>query len=76
MVKLRDYIFVDDVARAYLLTFKQLSNSKKKLLIYNVGSKYNLSVLKLVKKIAFLMNVKGDYLKVANTSQKEIKNQD
>ena len=47
----------------------------KKLLIYNVGSKYNLSVLKLVKKIAFLMNVKGDYLKVANTSQKEIKNQ-
>lgn len=71
----RDYIFVDDVARAYLLTFKQLSNSKKKLLIYNVGSKYNLSVLKLVKKIAFLMNVKGDYLKVANTSQKEIKNQ-
>ena len=48
----RDYIYVDDVADAYLLTFKKLLKSKNNLLIYNVGSKYNLSVLEIVKKIA------------------------
>lgn len=71
----RDYIFVDDVARAYILTFSKLLNSRKKLLVYNVGSKYNLSVLQLVKKIASLMNKNKGFLKIANTSKKEIKNQ-
>ncbi len=71
----RDYIFVDDVARAYILTFSKLLKSQKKLLVYNVGSKYNLSVLQLVKKIATLLNIKKNYLKIANTSTKEIKNQ-
>ncbi len=71
----RDYIFVDDVAKAYILTFSKLLKSQKKLLVYNVGSKYNLSVLQLVKKIASLLNIKKNYFKIANTSTKEIKNQ-
>ena len=71
----RDYIFVDDVADAYILSFKKLLKSKKNLLIYNVGSKYNLSVLKLVKKIAKLLKIKKNFLKIANNSKKEIKNQ-
>lgn len=71
----RDYIFVEDVARAYILTFRKLQKGQKKLLVYNVGSKYNLSVLQLVKKIASLLNVKKNYLKISNTSKKEIKNQ-
>ena len=45
------------------------------MLVYNVGSKYNLSVLQLVKKIASLLNIKKNYFKIANTSTKEIKNQ-
>ena len=71
----RDYIFVDDVANAYILTYEKLSKIKKNLLIYNVGSKYNLSVLQLVKKIANILKVKKDYLTIANISKKEIKNQ-
>ena len=40
-----------------------------------MGSKYNLSVLQLVKKIANILKVKKDYLTIANISKKEIKNQ-
>lgn len=71
----RDYIFVDDVAEAYILTFRKLQKSKKRLLIYNVGSKYNLSVLNLVKKIARIMKINRDFFTIANNSKKEIKNQ-
>lgn len=71
----RDYIFVDDVARAYLLVFKELLKSKKNLLIYNVGSKDNLSVLQIVNKIRSILDVKESFIKIANNSKKEIKNQ-
>ena len=71
----RDYIFVDDVAKAYLLVFKELLKSKKKLLIYNVGSKDNLSVLQIVNKIRSILKVKESSIKIANNSKKEIKNQ-
>ena len=71
----RDYIFVEDVSKAYYLTFKKLKKSKKKLLIYNIGSKYNLTVLQLVKKIAFLLNINKSYATINNTSKKEIINQ-
>ena len=54
---------MDDVADAYILSFKKLLKSKKNLLIYNVGSKYNLSVLKLVKKIAKLLKIKKKFFK-------------
>ena len=48
----RDYLYVDDAVNAYLLVLKKLLNSNKiKLLTYNVGSKYNLSVLNIVRMI-------------------------
>lgn len=71
----RDYIFVDDVAKAYLLVFKELLKGKKKLLIYNVGSKDNLSVLQIVNKIRSILKVSESSIKIANNSKKEIKNQ-
>ena len=45
------------------------------MLIYNIGSKYNLTVLQLVKKIAFLLNINKSYATINNTSKKEIINQ-
>ena len=44
----RDYLYVDDAVYAYYLIMRALEKYKnKKLLIYNVGSKYNLSVIKI-----------------------------
>ena len=71
----RDYIFVDDVAKAYLLVFKELLKGKKKLLIYNVSSKDNLSVLQIVNKIRSILKVSESSIKIVNNSKKEIKNQ-
>ena len=71
----RDYIYVDDVANAYLLTFKKLLKRKNNLLIYNVGSKYNLSVIEIVKKIAIIMKIKGKFFVIKNNSKQEINNQ-
>ncbi len=71
----RDYIYVDDVADAYLLTFKKLLKRRNNLLIYNVGSKYNLSVLEIVKKIANIMKIKGKFFVIKNNSKQEINNQ-
>ena len=71
----RDYIYVEDVAEAYYLTFKKLIKSKKKLLIYNIGSKYNLTVLQIVKKIASILKIKKKYYVIKNNSKREIKNQ-
>tara|TARA_Y100000310_G_C20546482_1_gene745835 strand:+ start:44 stop:1003 length:960 start_codon:yes stop_codon:yes gene_type:complete len=70
---IRDYLFVDDATNAYYLVMKKLISTKKKMLIYNVGSKYNLSVLSLVKLILKEMN--KEYLKpiIKNYSKKEIK---
>ena len=47
----RDYVYVDDVADAYLKLFKKIKNSKDKLKIYNVSSKFNYSVLEIVNMI-------------------------
>ncbi len=71
----RDYIYVDDVANAYLMTYEKLKKSNKKLLIYNVGSKYNLSVIQIVKHIAEALKIKKNYYTIKNNSKKEIKNQ-
>ena len=67
--------FIDDASNAYFLTFKKLINSKKKLLIYNVGSKDNLNVIEMVNLI--LKKMKKEYLKpiIKNISKKEIVNQ-
>ena len=71
----RDYIYVEDVAEAYYLTFKKLIKSKKKLLIYNIGSKYNLTVLQIVNKISSILKIKKKCYIIKNNSKREIKNQ-
>ena len=70
----RDYIYVEDVSRAYFNVFSELKNKKKYLLIYNTGSKYNLNALQLIKKIYKILNVKENYI-IKNTSKAEIQNQ-
>jgi len=70
----RDYIYVEDVCRAYYKIFLKLKNTKNNLLIYNTGSKYNLNALQLVKKICKILNVKENYI-VKNISKAEIQNQ-
>lgn len=70
----RDYLYVDDAARAYYLVMKKLAKTKNKLLIYNVSSKFNFSVLNLVKKIQKKIIGKYNY-SITNKSNKEINNQ-
>ena len=70
----RDYIYVKDVCKAYYKIFQKLKISKNNLLIYNTGSKDNLSSLQLVKKIFKIMNVQENFI-IKNTSKAEIKNQ-
>lgn len=70
----RDYLFIDDAVRAYILILKKLSKKKSKnLLIYNVGSKFNLTVLQLVKLILKNMSKENLQPKILNYSKSEIK---
>ena len=68
----RDYLYVDDAVNAYYLIMNEMLKKGKKLLIYNVGSKDNFSVLSLVKLILKIMN--KDELKqiILNKSKQEI----
>ena len=68
----RDYLYVDDAVNAYYLIMNEMLKKGKKLLIYNVGSKDNFSVLSLVKLILKIMN--KDKLKpiILNKSKQEI----
>lgn len=69
----RDYLYVDDAVNAYYMIMKTLERYKnKKLLIYNVGSKYNLSVLQLVNLILDLMKKKHLKPIIMNKSKQEI----
>ena len=69
----RDYLYVDDAVNAYYMIMKTLEKYKnKKLLIYNVGSKYNLSVLELVNLILDLMKKKHLKPIIMNKSKLEI----
>ena len=70
----RDYIYVEDVCKAYYKVFLKLKNNKQNLLIYNTGSKYNLNALQIVKMISKILNVKENYI-VKNNSKAEIQNQ-
>lgn len=70
----RDYIYVEDICKAYYKIFQKLKISKNNLLIYNTASKDNLSALQLVKKIFKIMNVKENFI-IKNISKAEIKNQ-
>ena len=70
---IRDYLYVDDAVNAYYLIMNKLKSKRKKILIYNVGSKYNMSVLKLVNVILTLMNRNNLKPIIQNKSKKEIK---
>ena len=73
---IRDYIFVDDVARAYHLLMNKMLKSEQRLRIYNVGSKENLNVIDLVKLITNMINKKKLKPIIENTSTNiEIKRQ-
>ena len=69
----RDYLYITDAVDAYYMIMKKLklSNSKN-LLIYNVGSKDNMSVIKLVNLILALMNKKHLKPIILNKSKKEL----
>ena len=68
----RDYVYVEDVADAYLKLFKKIENSKDKLKIYNVSSKFNYSVLEIVNMILKKMNNTKLKPKVLNNSKQEL----
>jgi len=68
----RDYLYVDDAVNAYYLIMEKMFKKRKKMLIYNVGSKDNLSVLKLVKLILKIMNKNDLKPLILNKSKQEI----
>jgi len=70
---IRDYLYVDDAVKAYFMIMNKLKNKNSKTLIYNVGSKDNLSVIKLVNMILSLMNRKDLKPIILNKSKKELK---
>ena len=57
----RDYIYVEDVTRAYFKLFKYLEKKNGDLKIYNIGSKYNLSTIQIIKKIYKIMKIKKNF---------------
>jgi len=70
---IRDYLFVDDAVKAYFMIMNKLKNKNSNTLIYNVGSKDNLSVIKLVNMILALMNRRDLKPIILNKSKKELK---
>ena len=72
---IRDYLYVEDVSRAYILLMKLMFKKKKLLYIYNVGSNENLSVINLVRLI--VKKIKNNSLKpkINDNSKIEIKRQ-
>jgi CDP-glucose 4,6-dehydratase len=72
---IRDYLYVEDVSRAYMLLMNSMLKKKKSLYIYNVGSNENLSVIGLVRLI--VKKIKNNKLKpkINNNSRIEIKRQ-
>ena len=68
----RDYIYVSDAVNAYLMLMNKLLNSSKNLRIYNVSSKYNYSVEKVINKILNKMNSLDLKIKIKNFSKQEL----
>ena len=71
---IRDYIYVLDAAKAYIMLMKKMVKNSKKLFIYNIGSKHNLTALIMLDKIQKLMKKKISPL-IKNNSKIEIKKQ-
>tara|TARA_Y100000816_G_C26078020_1_gene567730 strand:- start:539 stop:1498 length:960 start_codon:yes stop_codon:yes gene_type:complete len=72
---IRDYLYIDDAINAYFLLMKKLLKNSDKLLIYNVGSKYNLSVIKVVNLLIKISKNNKIKMLIKNYSKKEINNQ-
>ena len=70
----RDYIFVEDVTRAYFKLYKYLAKKNGDLKIYNIGSKYNLSTIQIITKIYKIMKINLNF-EIKNFSKSEINNQ-
>ena len=72
---IRDYLYVGDVARAYITLMNQMNKKKQKLFISNVGSKENFRVITLVNNIKKILD--KNHLKplILNNSNIEIKRQ-
>ena len=68
----RDYVYVEDVVDAYIKLFNKLKTSKNNLKIYNVSSKFNYSVKKIVKMILKIMNKENLEPTVLNNSKQEL----
>lgn len=66
---IRDYVYINDVANAYIFLLKKLGNVKGEA--FNISSKDTLSVIKVVKKAEKILNVKIPY-KILNNSKNEI----
>ena len=71
----RDYVYVDDVAKAYVLLLEKMKKDNKKLFIYNIGSKTNLTVLGMINQILSVLNKKELKPIILNNSRIEIKEQ-
>ena len=71
----RDYVYVDDVARGYSLLLEKMRKDKKRLFIYNIGSKTNLTVIQMINKILFVLKKKELRPIMLNNSKIEIKEQ-
>ena len=71
---IRDYIYVQDAAKAYLMLMKKMITKKNKLFIYNIGSKYNHTSLIMLDKIQKIMKKKIKPL-IKNNSKIEIRKQ-
>ena len=56
-----------------MIMYKMIHNNKKKIFIYNVGSKDNLSVIKLVRLILSLMKKNNLKPNILNKSKQELK---
>ena len=68
----RDYVYVEDVVDAYIKLFNKLKTSKNNLKIYNVSSKFNYSVKKIVKMILKIMNKENLKPTILDGSKQEL----
>ncbi len=71
---IRDYIYVEDAALAYLLLAEKMENPALHGEAFNISSEAKLSVLELVDKILRLMNSKLEPV-ILNQGSNEIRNQ-
>ena len=75
--QIRDYLYITDAINAYNLLINYLKKNRKLLNIYNVGSKDNLSALKITKLIIKVSKVKKKNVVIVlkNSAKNEIKYQ-